>query len=425
VRESGFGVLFDFGMAYAPGGDFWGGRLQPRPGAAALRDLTALGDLPSLGGIYRPAHVAPLGLRAGWDGRTQVFISHLHLDHMALLHLLADEVPVWMHADSLRLLWAVADSGEPPAVPAGARAFAWGEPIQVGPMTVTPVGVDHDVPGASALLIRTSAGTVVYSGDLRLHGPAPELTRAFVQQARAARPKILLMEGTRIGEPEWTPERAPLLSEPEVAPRVAEILGSTAGLALITFYPRNPERIGRIAAAAKGAGRTLVLCAETARPYAAMGGDLSQVALYRRERDGNGWARRLHDLPILGATELRANPSAYLLQLAHWDLGELVDLSPPAGSVFIHSNGEPLGRFDPAFEVFMRWLQRFGIELTYAGSTGHATSADLHAMVSEIEPEVLMPIHSLRPDLLDVSSLRRVLPEVGGTYTIATGERIG
>jgi len=147
VRESGFGVLFDFGMAYAPGGDFWGGRLQPRPGAAALRDLTALGDLPSLGGIYRPAHVAPLGLRAGWDGRTQVFISHLHLDHMALLHLLADEVPVWMHADSLRLLWAVADSGEPPAVPAGARAFAWGEPIQVGPMTVTPVGVDHDVLG--------------------------------------------------------------------------------------------------------------------------------------------------------------------------------------------------------------------------------------------------------------------------------------
>lgn len=423
VREGGYQVLFDFGTAFAPGGDFWGGRLQSRTGAGALRDLAALGYLPALDGIYRPDHTEALGIEPGWDGRTHIFISHLHIDHMALLHLLADDVPVWMHTESLQLLRAIAQTGEQPGVPVDARPFAWGEPIQVGPITVTPVAVDHDIPGASALLIHTSAGTVVYSGDLRLHGPAPDRTRSFVQQARATRPQILLIEGTRLGEPEWTPERPPQLSELQVAPAVAEILSGTPGLALITAYPRNSGRLGRIAEAVKAVGRTLVLSAEAAHVYAAMGGDLGLVAVYRRHRDGAG--PLTPGLPIVSAADVRANHARYLLQLFPWDLGEIVDLAPPAGSVFIHSNGEPLGRFDPAYEVFTRWLQRFGIELRYAASTGHATAADLHAMAAEIAPKVLMPIHSLRPELLAVPALRRVLPEVGATYAIATGERIG
>jgi ribonuclease J len=434
VQEGEFRVLFDFGLNYAPGGDFWSARIQPRTGTARLRDLMALGYVPAIDGLYKPADAASAGLEPGESDRTQVFISHLHLDHMAVADLIADPIPVWMHADSLRLFRAVATTGEQPAVPVGARAFEWFQPIQVGPIKVTPVPVDHDIPGATALLIETSAGTVVYSGDLRLHGAHPERVEQFIRAARSVGPQILLIEGTRLGEAEPTPERPGTLPEPAVPGRVVEILKETQGLGLITLYPRNTERIEQIIAALPQTGRTLVLSAEMAHVYQAMGGDLRQVAIYQRHRDrqalaqgtAEGWLRELFTsgVKVLDAAAVRADESRYLLQLFYWDINELVDLKPGAGSVFIHSNGEPLGRFDPAFELFARWLDAFGLKLESVPSTGHAAHADLLAVVKQIAPAILMPIHSRTPELLEVEGQKRILPELGAKYDIVSGERL-
>jgi len=434
VEEGGYRVLFDFGLTYAPGGDFWGGKLRARAGAAGLRDYIALGYTPALNGLYKAGQAESAGLQPGSGERTQVFISHLHLDHMALVDYLADEIPVWMHKESLALFHAVAETGEQPPVPVGARAFEWEEPIEVGPIKVTPVAVDHDIPGASGLIIETSAGTVVYTGDLRYHGAHPEQTERFIALARAAKPKILLIEGTRLGEQDAGFHRV-VLDENQVAPKFVEILRETAGLALTTLYPRNTPRIADIAAAIGQAGRKLVLSPEMAHIYAAMGGNLAEVAVYRRAKDhlalatgsASDWLVKLlkSGVEVLDAPAVKANPTAYLLQLFYWDLSELIDLQPPAGSVFIHSNGEPLGRFDPAFDLFKRWLSHFGIELAYAASTGHASAADLRRIAEAIQPEILMPIHSHTPEQLEATGARRILPSVGDVYAIGTGDRIG
>jgi ribonuclease J len=282
VQQGEYRVIFDFGLSFAPGGDFWSPRIQPRSGAARLRDLLALGYVPALDGLYQPDAAASVGPTPGTDDKTQVFISHLHLDHMAVVDLIADAVPVWFHADALRLFEAVATTGEEPAVPAGARAFEWGQTIQVGPIKVTPVAVDHDTPGATALLIETSAGTVVYSGDLRMHGANPERVAEFIRAAAATKPKILLIEGTRLGEPAPSPERPAPLSEPDVPGRLVEILKGTDGLGLISLYPRNTVRLVNIARAMPEAGRTLVLSPEMAYVYQAMGGPGHGPALARR-----------------------------------------------------------------------------------------------------------------------------------------------
>ena len=435
VCEGGYRVLFDFGVTYNPGGELWGTKVAARTGAAArLRDLVTLGYAPALDGLYRPESAATLGLQPG-DGKTHVFISHLHLDHMALLDLLAGNVPVWMHDQSLKLFRAVAETGEQPPVPTGARGFQWGQPIAVGPMTVTPVAVDHDVEGASGLLIKTSAGTVVYTGDLRSHGAHPEHSASFIAAARASDPKVLIIEGTRLGEEERAPDRPPSLSEPEVPGRIAEVVSGCSGLALITLYPRNTLRLETITAAMPGVGRKMLFSPEMAHVFRSMGGDLSQAGLYLRAKDKEALAAGqaaawLTDLLATGvqtvdADGVRREPTKYLLQLFYWDLPELVDIQPPPGSIFIHSNGEPLGRFDPGFEIFTRWLDRFGLELVMVPSTGHAPAQDLAAVVEGVRPAILMPIHSRAPELLEVAGIERVLPEMGGIYAVATGKRIG
>lgn len=432
VQEGEHRVLFDFGLNFAPGGDFWGGTLEPRPGAGGLRDYITLGYAPAVDGLYRHDQAPSLGLKPGRGETTQVFISHLHLDHMALVDRLAPEIPVWMHRESLQLFRAVAATGEPPAVPAGARPFEWGETIRVGPIQVTPVAVDHDIPGATALLITTSAGTVVYSGDLRLHGPRPDRVAAFVAAARATRPKILLLEGTRMGEGEPGPDRPPALSEDDVpGALLSHLSGATGKLAFLTLYPRNTYRVEGIARAVREAGRTLALSAEAAHIYLSMGGEPREILVYLREKDrgpnGDPWFLtpwfEAGLLPV-DAAAVRSNPGAYLLQLFPGDLNELVDLKPEPGAVFIHSNGEPLGRFDPMWELFMRWLGHFGVELKRAPSPGHATPEDLFGVIGGIAAEVLMPIHSRLPELMHVAGQRRVLPELGATYAIATGKRV-
>lgn len=433
VEEGSHRVLIDFGLPYSPGGDHWGGPVKPRPGEAGLRDLITLGYLPALSGLYRPGQAEAMGLApSGGDHQTHLFISHLHLDHMALVDHLAPDLPIWMHRGSLRLFRATAAVGEPPGLPAGARPFAWEQSIAVGPIRVTPVAVDHDIPGASAFLIETSAGTVVYSGDLRLHGAETEASERFMALAAATKPKVLLIEGTRLGEPETG--RSPTLPEGEVAGRVADLLQSCPGLGLITLYPRNPGRVARIAAAVGPVGRRLVLTPELAYIYGAMGSDLGQVLLYRRWRDVEalgsgatpGWLTSLLDAGYdwVDAARLRAEPAGYLLQLFPQDLNELVDLQPPAGSLFIHANGEPLGRFDPTFGILTRWLDHFAIPIRFASSTGHASAADLHRIAGAIRPEILMPVHSMAPELLALPGVRRILPQLGATYAIATGERL-
>jgi ribonuclease J len=435
VSEGGYRVIFDFGLTFAPGGDFWGGKVHPRDGAARLRDLVALGYTPALDGIYRSPDAQSLGLTPGGDGKTHVFISHLHLDHMALVDLLADDVPVWMHTDSLQLFRACAATGEQPPVPVGAQAFEWGQSIQVGPMTVTPLAVDHDIPGASGLLIQTSAGTVLYTGDLRRHGPHPERVDEFIRAARATEPKILLIEGTRLTDFEPGQERPVSVPETAVPERIGELLRGCPGLALITLYPRNTVRNNNLVQTAREAGRLMLFSPEAAYMQMAMGADLAQSGIYLparcKEALANGraesWLTEVmgSGAPVFDAAAVRQEPARFLLQLFYWDLPELVDLQPPQGSSFIHSNGEPLGRYDPAFELFSRWIEKFGLQLVFVASTGHASHEHLIEIVEGIKPALLMPIHSRTPELMVVEGQPRELPETGATYEIVTGKRVG
>lgn len=422
-------ILFDFGFSFDPANGPWNGSIAPRPAAAGLRDRIAIGELPRLDGLYRPEEARTVGLKgAGEAPSPTVFISHIHLDHVGAFDYLDPRVPVYFSPDTLNLFQAVAATGEKPSVPGGARALAPGQPLQVGPFTVTFTPVDHDASGAMAMLIDTPDGTVVYSGDLRLHGAHPDQTERFMELARAKQPKVLFLEGTRLMETEPEGGWSTVTTEQDVITKISGALAEYPGLALITHYNRHPERIARTAAAAKAAGRRLVLSAATAFIYQQMGFDLSEVGIYKSARVeaklGNPdalWLRHLlAEAPVvLTAAEIRLAPGQYLLELQPADLPELTDLTPPAGSCFIHSNGEPLGPFDPAWQIFLNWLERHQMTLVRASSSGHATPPDLHRIASTINPTVLMPIHSRAPERLDPPGIRRILPANGAWYDLA------
>src|SRR5258708_5635100 len=165
--------LFDFGREHAPGRTLFSLGLEPRHGRE-LADLLAAGAAPPLEGVY-----------AGdaWDGRTHLFITHMHLDHTGLIPFLGPGVPLYYPA-AMEPVRAAADSAGylPWRHPTGS-GVADGETIAVGPVRVRFVAVDHDVPGASGFLIETPEASLGFTGDHRWHGLRPELTEAFADAA--------------------------------------------------------------------------------------------------------------------------------------------------------------------------------------------------------------------------------------------------
>jgi len=381
VEHGASRVLFDFGLEHTPGQAPFSLGLAPRVGRE-LEDLLAVGSAPRLDGLYE-----------SWDGRTAVFISHLHLDHTALVRFLHRDVPLHYPAAMEPLRSAVEAAGylpwrHPPGTPLeDSRPVAWGE------IEVTHVAVDHDLPGAAGYLVRTPDLRLAYTGDHRWHGLHPELTAAFAEAARGA--DVLIQEGVGLEQevplPADAPPRPPRLSEPEVLAGFEQLLASEPGLVVANLYPMNRERVALLAQVAAAHGRRLVL-----EP---------QSATVAGHPD------------VLQVDEVRADPRRFVVQLGYQNLPLLIDLRPPPGSAYVHSNGPPLGVYDPTYRVMEAWVRQLQLRFLPLGSSGHSWPADIVRMVQAIDPGVVLPVHSRAPAALAVPGVRALLPEAGRIYT--------
>jgi ribonuclease J len=373
--------LFDFGREHAPGRDLFSLGLKPRPGRE-LADLIAAGVAQRLAGVY---------VGDAWDERTEVFISHMHLDHTGLIPFLGPDVPLYYPA-AMEPVRAAADSSgylawrRPPGSMVGD-----GETIDVGPIRVRFVAVDHDVPGSTGFLIETPELTIAFTGDHRWHGFHPELTERFAAKATGA--DLLIQEGVSFG---YLPVEGapPPLSEAEAIAELGRAVAEAPGLVVVNCYGMNRERVAGLAAACAAAGRRLLM-------------EPQMAALA-------GWP------DVLGPLEaVRDDPRGHCIQLGFESLPLLIDLQPPAGSVWIQSGGAPMGTYDPAYAVLEAWVARFGLELRTITSSGHSRPEDIVRMVSTIRPKVVLPVHSRAPEALVVPGVPSFLPEAGVTYRIA------
>ncbi|MGE5637150.1 MAG: MBL fold metallo-hydrolase, partial [Chloroflexota bacterium] len=152
-----------------------------------------------------------------------VFVSHAHSDHIGHLKFLDPTIPVYMGVgtklfmESMEETSNFCDYGKHPC-----NLFRTGDKIKVGNVIVEPIHVDHSIPADYGFIIHTSAGTVVYTGDLRRHGPRKDLTEDFLQRAKEAEPVALVCEGTRMA----ASDNRQNYSEPEVKKLANKVVAS-------------------------------------------------------------------------------------------------------------------------------------------------------------------------------------------------------
>lgn len=441
VEDQGARLLFDCGLAYDPTGDPFA-PVRRRPWRA-LPDMLALGLAPHIPGLYDPRITGgatdglPLSIPPT-DGPLAVALSHAHLDHTHLVGFVEPEVPVHCAAATARIVRVLGELGYSLG-PAG-RPFTTHEPDQpftVGPLRVRLLPVDHDVAGACGLVIETSDGTIAYSGDVRLHGTAPEWSMRFVQAARAARARLLIIEGTQLAPPRTdellAPARPPRAERAVAAEALDALSRAPTKLGLILLTPEHGARVEALAGAMAEIGRLLVLDADglafataaLGRPLAAPHAVYVPAALERARQRGEALPaaleRAIDAAPrVVTAGEIAREPGAFLLRLAWEDFVDLLELVPDGvGGVLLHANGTPLGPFDPGWTQLGWWARKFGLVFAPIDSSGHARPADLTTLARESGAPVVMAIHSRYPDLFDAGDARLILPVRGQSYRLA------
>ena len=375
-------ALFEIGLEHAPGAMPFGLGVQPRP-ERELRDLMAVGMAPRRTGVL-----------GRWDGRTNLFVTHMHLDHCALVRCVHPGVPLYYPAAMEPLREACARAGYVPWRTPPGTAVADRSRVLVGDIEVEFVAVDHDLPGATGFLIRTPDVSVAYTGDHRWHGVQPELTARFADAARGT--DVLIIETVALGlEP--PPEGGPApweRTEADVIDGFGEVLDRAPGLVVVNLYPMNRVRVHAFGVACEARGRTFLM-----EPQSAV------VA---------GWPLTLED-----SAAIRRHPERYCVQLGFEGLPTLIDLHPRPGSIYVHSNGIPLGPYDPCFQVMMAWIRTMGLELVTLGSSGHSLASDIGRTVGAVAAGTVLPVHSRRPGALRLPGVSMLLPEVGRRYTAA------
>ncbi|MFH0769685.1 MAG: MBL fold metallo-hydrolase RNA specificity domain-containing protein [Chloroflexota bacterium] len=308
--------------------------------------------------------------------------------------------------------------------------------------------VDHSIPGACAWGIETSSGWVVYSGDLRLHGKRTELTKRFIEQASHLRPRTLILEGTNV-------QREANIAEHEVYENGLKAVAESDGLVIADFSPRDIDRLLTFLQIARDTGRKLAILPRDAyllKTMRLLWPEIPDIAeddnlvIYQdtiASRYPSLWLRNIcqeYARKIVLADDVSSAQRQFILCFSFFDLNELPSICPGAGSVYVYSSSEP---HDEEQEIDFRrlhnWLRHFGLRsvglpVEHNGqwqipdeekglhASGHACGSDLLDIARQINPEVLIPVHSEHPEFyiehLTGSGVDVILPDLGETIEI-------
>ena len=420
-------ILFDFGPSFSRRmEEFYVDFLQPRS-ASPVQDLLEFDLLPRVEGLYAREALADSDLPYRAPEIHGLFVSHAHADHAGYLKLVDPEIPVYLGHGTRRLLEAIETSS--PSMKYGEHAWRTFEdraPIRIGRLEVVPFPVDHSIPFAYGFLVRTSGGTLVYTGDFRQHGPRASDTHGFLAAAERETPVAFVTEGTRAG-----PDPRREFTEEGVRGGVDRILGAPERLALACTYPRDVDRLRTLYAAARAADRTMLVSPRTAHLLAQIAplfpsgsvptvGASPGLAVYARKRRRTyRWEAPYLD-GALDAAALRERGPPFLLALDLMHFPELIDLRPPRGSPFIHSMSEPFSEDDVDDRVLHNWLDHFGLAFHQMHASGHASGPELLEIVRRLAPGAVYPIHTEHPEAFEAVGPSVRSPELGTPYRIGS-----
>ena len=469
LEDKDANIFLDFGMSFGQANKYFSEFLQPRK-CNGLGDFIEFGLIPDLKGLYRLDYLKHMGRspeELGFDG---VLLSHAHADHASYINHLREDLPIFSSKETYHILKAMNDTGsgsfnditdltrcfetyinkkgevsrktaqthDDLLVERNYQPFEFSKPFKIKHLIIEPFRVDHFLSGATGYIIHTSTGTIVYTGDFRFHGRRGKETTAFMEACKETKPDLLIIEGTRIDE-------ANSKTETDVEDEICNIATNAKGLSICNWSVRDTDRMLSFLNAAKKMDKKLAIslkqayllnqlskCPDTSTPsldddnieiyanrksWGLIGSSTCELKM--RNQDYDTWERQYLDRAIC-YKDVKANQKDYLMFCTNFDLKELIDIRPAAGSVYIKSVCEPFdAEMEMDWERIMNWINHFGIAVNSTHVSGHASGPQLKEFVEQANAKNVIPLHTENAKAFEIWSKNvTLLEKVGDSYIL-------
>jgi len=268
---------------------------------------------------------------------------------------------------------------------------AEGDVEQIGPFECRFVAVNHSIPDAMAVAIKTPAGTVFHTGDFKMD-QLPLDNRltdlATIAELGKAGIDLLLSDSTNAEVPGF------VTSEREITPVLDRVFGRAKGRIIVASFASHVHRVQQVCDVAAAHGRKVALVGRSMVRNMAVARDLGYLKVPANLIID---LKEIDDLPddrvVLMCTGSQGEPMAALSRMANRDHQVRITGEDTVilASSLIPGNENAVNRV-------INGLTRWGATVVHKGNamvhvSGHAAAGELLYFFNLAKPRNLMPVH--------------------------------
>ncbi|MDQ1129090.1 ribonuclease J [Microbacterium sp. SORGH_AS_0888] len=344
-------------------------------------------------------------LRGRLDDIVGVVLTHGHEDHIgAVPYLLKLKNDIPLIGSQLTLALTEAKLKEH-RIKAYTLTVAEGQREKVGPFDLEFVAVNHSIPDALAVAIRTPAGLALATGDFKmdqlpLDGRLTDL-RSFARLGEEG-VDLFLVDSTNADVPGFTP------TERSIGPVLDQVIARAPRRVIVASFSSHVHRVQQVIDAAHANGRRVAFLGRSMVRNMTIAENLGYLTVpdgvlidYKKARD------LPDDRIVYMSTGSQGEPMAVLSRMANLDH----EIEPGPGDTVILASSLIPGNENAVYRV-IDGLTKLGANVVHKANakvhvSGHAAAGELLYCYNILGPRNVLPVHGEFRHLMANAKLAR------------------
>jgi len=330
-------------------------------------------------------------IRDRMDDILAIVLTHGHEDHIgAVPYLLRLKNDIPLVGSSLTLALIEAKLKEHRIQPYTLQVRE-GDKEQFGPFELEFVAVNHSIPDALAVAIRSEAGLVLHTGDFKmdqlpLDGRLTDL-RAFARLGEEG-VDLFLPDSTNADVPGFTP------LERDIGPVLESVIHRSQRRVIVASFSSHVHRVQQVIDAAVANNRHVVLMGRSMVRNMGIAAELGYLEVPEGTIiDAKKAAELPDDRLVYMSTGSQGEPMAVLARMAN--LEHQIEVGP--GDTVILASSLIPGNENAVFRV-IDGLTKLGAKVVHKGNakvhvSGHAAAGELLYCYNILQPKNVFPVH--------------------------------
>jgi ribonuclease J len=332
-------------------------------------------------------------LRGRLDAIEAVVLTHGHEDHIGgVPYLLKERQDIPLIASGLTMAMLRAKLSGPLAAALHAEVVREKQALQRGPFSLEFFAVNHSIPDALAVAVRTEAGTVLHTGDFKmdqtpLDGRKTDLGAFYRLGDEGV--DLLLSDSTNAEVPGF------VTSEKRIGPVLDHVIENAPGRVIISCTSSHVHRIQQILQAAQKHERQVALIGRSMVRNTSVARDVGLLDVPAQVLVD---VKELGELPgrhqLLICTGSQGEPMSALTRMA-WAGHPTV--TPDASDTVVLASSMIPGN-ESAIWRLVNQLSSMGVTVIHkenadVHTTGHAPAGELLYVLNAVRPRNFVPVH--------------------------------